>query len=117
MTHKPKKDEVQRISLIRETIEEKVRNYPVLTVLNQCIGTWCLETGFWPTIVDWTSEGTIPEVKVESGRKDEEVDYDSYSYYMDDDDEPQAPQGSNSKKGQRILRRKEFPKRGKRNYA
>ena len=63
------KDEVQRISLIRETIEEKVRNYPVLTVLNQFIGKWCLETGFWPTIVDWTSEGPTPKVKVEDGKR------------------------------------------------
>ena len=92
------KDEGQRISLIRRTIEENIRDYPILTVLNQFTGTWCLETGFWPTIVDWTSEGTIPEVKVESDRKDEEADYDHYSYYMDDDDEPQAPQGSNSKR-------------------
>ena len=97
-----------------------MRNYPVLTFLYQFTAPLIFETGFWPTIENWTSEGPPPKVKSEDGENDDGVDYDhsrsSSSGSEEEDDEPQVPQQSAPKRSNNSDAEREPEDKKKKKY-
>ena len=49
-------DERKRVHRITKMIDKKIRDYPILTILMQFVGEWYLDSGYWPTIPNWTFE-------------------------------------------------------------
>ena len=89
-------DEGLRVQRITMVIDQKVKDYPILAILRQFVGEWYLETGFWPTIPDWTFEArALPWATITEDPSGESQYSHSYSGVEGSSREPPQPRSLN----------------------